>query len=73
MGVCHVLLVSLQGSNFTVAAKVTDYTVAVGSGDCPISQLTESQIVCVPPSSKPDDPQINITDTVNVMVGDFLQ
>ncbi|XP_064602774.1 macrophage-stimulating protein receptor-like [Liolophura sinensis] len=67
-------VIRIMGFNLTMAAKQTDYSVKVGSEICVISLLSGSQIVCVPPQSLPNDAQLNVTDTVNVMVKvGFLQ
>ncbi|XP_052083167.1 plexin-A4-like isoform X7 [Mytilus californianus] len=46
-------IVIINGKNLMVAAKREDVQVAIGNANCNVTNLSEDQIVCNPPSSQP--------------------
>ncbi|CAC5406679.1 PLXNA [Mytilus coruscus] len=46
-------IVIINGKNLMVAAKREDVQVAIGNANCNVTNLSEDQIVCDPPSSQP--------------------
>ncbi|VDI05347.1 plexin A [Mytilus galloprovincialis] len=46
-------IVIINGKNLMVAAKREDVQVAIGNANCNVTNLSEDQIVCNPPTSQP--------------------
>jgi len=42
-----------KGQHLTLGSRKVDYTITVGDANCLVSTLTDNQVECRPPASKP--------------------
>lgn len=65
--------IKLVGKRLNTVTKKNEYQVYVGSGECLITNLTDSELICRPPSKEPS-PRLNEDKLfIRVCVGNMRQ